>query len=305
MARSASAAMLAAIEIYNKPTVEHREQTLAMLLANAWEILLKARIVQQSGGKLSSIYRRASGRYERDSDTNEPMTIGLRQALGRVSLPGEVTTNIRGILTIRNSAAHMGVLAPEVAQRVLGFGTACVQNFVKLAAKWFGVYMQVPYLLPVGFLGEATLSTGNFPKSQQQLLAALEQIGRSKGDAPESEFAVFLRVDINLNRRLVGGGSIGVTNDPAAPLVRVSDTEVLEKFSATYRDVVSACKDRYSGFKRNLKFNSAMTKVKCDPGCAYERRLDPQNPNSVKKVFYDLEATLARLDEEYARARSA
>ena len=54
----------------------------------------------------------------------------------------------------------MGVLAPEVAQRVLGFGTACVQNFVKLAAKWFGVYMQVPYLLPVGFLGEATLSTG-------------------------------------------------------------------------------------------------------------------------------------------------
>ena len=297
--------MLAAIEIYNKPTVEHREQTLAMLLANAWEILLKARIVQESGGKLPSIYRRAIGRYERDSDTNEPMTIGLRQALGRVSLPGEVAANIRGILAVRNSAAHMGVLAPEVAQRILGFGAASVQNFVKLVAQWFGVYMQVPYLLPVGFLGEATMSTGSFPKSQQQLLAVLEQIGRSTRDAPESEFAVFMRVDINLNRRLVGGGSItsGVTNDPAAPLVRVSDTEVLERFPATYQDVVSACKDRYPGFKRNLKFNSSMARVKSDPKCAYERRLDPQNPNSVKKVFYDLGATLARLDEEYARAR--
>ena len=32
MARCAGAALLAAIEIYNKPVVEHREQTFAMLV---------------------------------------------------------------------------------------------------------------------------------------------------------------------------------------------------------------------------------------------------------------------------------
>ena len=58
MARCAGAAMLGAIEIYNKPTVEYREQTFAMLITNAWEILLKARIVQLRGGRLQAIYRR-------------------------------------------------------------------------------------------------------------------------------------------------------------------------------------------------------------------------------------------------------
>ena len=57
MARCAASALLAAIEIYNKPTVEYREQTLALLVTNAWEVLLKARIVQQSGGKLETLYR--------------------------------------------------------------------------------------------------------------------------------------------------------------------------------------------------------------------------------------------------------
>ena len=65
MARCAGAALLAAIEIYNKPTVEYREQTFALLVTNAWEVLLKARIVQLSGGRLNSIYRRKA-RFEAD-----------------------------------------------------------------------------------------------------------------------------------------------------------------------------------------------------------------------------------------------
>ena len=55
MARCAASAVLAAIEIYNKPTVEYREQTFALLMVNAWEILLKARLLQQAGGKVTAI----------------------------------------------------------------------------------------------------------------------------------------------------------------------------------------------------------------------------------------------------------
>ena len=60
MARCAREALFAAVEIYNKPRVEFREQTVAFLLVNAWEVLLKARIVQQNGGKIQSIYQRKS-----------------------------------------------------------------------------------------------------------------------------------------------------------------------------------------------------------------------------------------------------
>ena len=36
------AAMLAAIEIYNKPLFTYRDECFAILLINAWELLLKA-----------------------------------------------------------------------------------------------------------------------------------------------------------------------------------------------------------------------------------------------------------------------
>ena len=80
MARCAREALLAAVEIYNKPKVEYREQTVAFLLVNAWEVLIKARIIQQNGGKIQSIYRRKrdSSRYEyRDGDI---VTIEIRGA---------------------------------------------------------------------------------------------------------------------------------------------------------------------------------------------------------------------------------
>jgi len=43
--------MLAAIEVYNKPIFEYREETYAILAVNAWELLLKARILQIDNNK--------------------------------------------------------------------------------------------------------------------------------------------------------------------------------------------------------------------------------------------------------------
>ena len=63
--------MLAAIEIYNKPTVEYREQTLtAAYLTNAWEVLLKARLIQLAGGKLETIYARDKTGELRETSTH-------------------------------------------------------------------------------------------------------------------------------------------------------------------------------------------------------------------------------------------
>ena len=116
MARCAREALLAAIEIYNKPKVEYREQTVSFLLVNAWEVLIKARIVQQSGGKIQSIYRRErnSSRFEK-RDGNF-LTIEIWGALNRSGLPDEIKSNIGGLIKIRNQATHLGLLAPELKQ---------------------------------------------------------------------------------------------------------------------------------------------------------------------------------------------
>jgi len=51
LVRKAISACTAAIEIYNKPGSKHREETFAILVVSAWEALLKARLVKESGIK--------------------------------------------------------------------------------------------------------------------------------------------------------------------------------------------------------------------------------------------------------------
>jgi hypothetical protein len=43
--QTAEAALISAIEIYNKPTFAYREETFAILALNAWELLLKAELL--------------------------------------------------------------------------------------------------------------------------------------------------------------------------------------------------------------------------------------------------------------------
>ncbi|MCY4560021.1 MAG: DUF3644 domain-containing protein [Chloroflexi bacterium] len=190
MAKCAESALLAAIEIYNKPLIEYREQTLALLLVSAWEVLLKARVLQLNNNKLPSIYQRQKGsrRYRR-TRSGDPWTIDLWQALAKTSAPDPVRENLDGLTRIRNQAAHEGHLNPELRRSVLFYGTAAVQNFVRYANTWFGIPVRVPYLLPVGFVGSAMAAGLPGSQSQRRLLQQLRGLASNAGDQ-DSEYKV-------------------------------------------------------------------------------------------------------------------
>ena len=37
------------IEIYNKPTIKYRVEAFSFMICNAWELMLKAKIIKDSG----------------------------------------------------------------------------------------------------------------------------------------------------------------------------------------------------------------------------------------------------------------
>ena len=302
MARCAREALLAAVEIYNKPKVEYREQTVVFLLVNAWEVLIKARIIQQNGGKIQSIYRRKrdSSRYEyRDGDI---VTIEIRGAVNRSGLPEEVKNNISGLIKIRNRATHLGILVPELKRTILEYSTASVQNFVKIYANWFQDSIEAPYLLPLGFVGSAPTVVTNYPARQRELLEELSDLAKSQS-SDNSGYSVVMQIKVELNRGISGGGNIGLTNAPNVPKVSISDDEALKTFTAPHKELVEQCRNRYSDFKQNQRFHSAMKKVNNDPTCAYERKLDPTAKNSLTKRFYNPEHALVKLDQEYVQPK--
>ena len=296
MAKCAEEALLAAIEVYNKPLVSYREHTVALLLVNAWEVLLKARIVQGNGNDLSSIYRREGRKFKRSADGSH-RTIGLRQAMTKASIGSEIRQSLEGLLLVRNQAAHAGDLPDGLRRQVHAFAAGAVQNFAKCADEWFGLQARVPYLLPVGFLsdGASVQATGN--TTQRHLLKRLRELAATPVDA-ESGFVVTLRVTVALNPLSSGGGTIGATSDPNAPKVRLTDDELLKKYSLTHADVVKMCRREIPGFKQAQRFNDAMKQVKKDPECAHQRKLDPRSSKDDGRWFYDPKVTLALLERK-------
>ena len=302
MARCAREALLAAVEIYNKPKVEYREQTVAFLIVNAWEVLIKARIVQQSGGKIQSIYQYKPNSREYRRSHGDILTIRIRDALNQSKLPEELKSNINGIIKIRNRATHLGVLVPELKKTILEFSTASVQNFVKIYTGWFNESIDAPYLLPLGFVGNARTTVATYPVRQKELLKELSDLVKPH-NLTDSGYSVAMHVQVEISRGLSGGGSIGLTNDPSVPKVSISDDEALKTFPTPYNKLVDKCRSRYSDFKQNNRFHLAMKDVHQDPKCTYERKLDPTSEISNKKRFYNLEQTLAKLDNEYTKSK--
>lgn len=130
------AAMLSAVEVYNKPQMTYRDEVTVMLVVNAWELALKAALRQKNR---SIFYSKQRGERYR--------SIGIDDALGRVNAsnlwPAEidgaaVTANVKALTEYRDRAIHLynaqglgAVIYPFLQQNVLNYRDFMVAKFKK------------------------------------------------------------------------------------------------------------------------------------------------------------------------------
>jgi Protein of unknown function (DUF3644) len=171
---NAKAALISAIEIYNKPSFAYREETFAILALNAWELLLKAKLLEINGNKLKCLHiyskrELAPGRmsikeYAKRNRTGNKMTVTLEECIVRLekagtAVPEPVKKNLAALTEIRDNAVHFTNASPQLAKQVMEVGTACLRNFIGLGKQWLKLDLSDVslYLMPIGFLpsGEA------------------------------------------------------------------------------------------------------------------------------------------------------
>ena len=303
MARRAAAALLAAIEVGNKVTMPYREETFCLLLLNAWETLLKSRIVQMNSEDVNAIYeQRSTSSVTPKSQAQLPRTIQFMRALGQAQVSANVYANLQGVNEMRNNVAHMGELSGEFKVFVLQYAVAAVENFRKLYKEWFGENFEIPYLLPIAFIGKAQiLPPDKGDIRQMQLIHFLSELASSP-DGDDPDYAVSLSIDISINPVSSGGAAIGVTNDPSAPQVQLSDTQLIDAFPLIHRDLMDECRRRYDDFKESRDFyNKVFSQIKENPAWAFKRKLNPNSPKSAAQWRYKREPILEFLDTIYAK----
>lgn len=124
-------AYILALEIINQLSVKYRVETFTFLICNAWELLLKAKIIDINK-KCKTIYYPKKRNQPRHS-------LALKDCL-RKSFSNEndpVRRNIEFIEELRDSSVHLVI--SQVPKNVIGLFQACVLNYHKHLISWFGI----------------------------------------------------------------------------------------------------------------------------------------------------------------------
>lgn len=124
-------AYILALETINRLSVAYRIEAFAYLMCNAWELLLKARILDTSPS-YHAIYKK-----QRPGQLRE--TIPLDQALRRVFPDQQNLTrqNIEVVSEFRNASAHHIITA--VPKELLMIFQSSVLNYHTRLGEWFGI----------------------------------------------------------------------------------------------------------------------------------------------------------------------
>lgn len=131
-------AFVMAIEIYNKPTIKYRVEGFSFFICNAWELMLKAHMINKFGE--DSIYYK----------DNKDRTITLENCLQKVftNEKSPLRKNLSKIIELRNTSTHF--ITEEYEMIYIPLFQACVLNFVEKMQEFHNVDMTK--VIPQNFL---------------------------------------------------------------------------------------------------------------------------------------------------------
>ncbi len=316
LAQKSVLAAISAIEIYNKPHFLYREEAFALLMANAWELLLKAKWVLINNEAEDCLHEVVNdgkgGKTVKLNRSGNPLSHGLPFLAAKLvedktsGLLPACHDNILALLEIRDNAAHFMNKDLYLGRRVLEIGMASLRNYLQLATDWFKLDLSIYnfFLMPIsfyhGFESVEPATRGPYPEQVQKLLGFLDELEHTNTDDSSSQ-QVSLRMETRLVRSKDASAlPIRITNDPSAPSMMVTEEDVLKNYPYTYNQLTGALKKRYTDFGISRKYHVLRLKLQADQRFSIERALDPRNPRSARQRFYNPNI-LQEFDQHYTR----
>jgi len=317
--QNAEAALISAIEIYNKPAFAYREETFAILALNAWELMLKAKLleIKENDPRCLHIYatkelapgKQSKKKYVKRNRTGNKMTIGISECIVRleaekITVPELVKANLMALAEVRDNAIHFINASPRLSKQVLEIGTACLRNFIELGKQWLDLNLSSYslYLMPIGFLPSAEATAISLSPNEQKVVNYLATLMKDGNAGDVQDYHVSLDVNISFKRTsAAAANAVIVTNDPNDPnavRVNLSEEDIRKQYPWSYADLTYKLKNRYIDFKTNPKFHELRRKLIANPQYKKTRYLDPGNTSGSRKDFYNPNI-VAEFDKAY------
>ena len=313
-----AAAITAAVEVYNKPGFAYREETFAILALNAWELLLKSKVLKDANNAISSlrVYEtretkagtKSKKLYLKLNRAKNPQSISLHACIAKLAptaskLPPEVVANLDALTAIRDNSIHYVTASATLARQAQELAAASVRNFVLLSKSWFGRDFSavLNLVLPLSFVAQSQDVTAVVASADEtRLIQHLRNLAQEVEDG-EGDFAVAIRLQLKLEKSsLANASKVQIAKDGDAVKVQLSEQDIREKYPWDYGELCTRLAARYSDFKLNNDFHAVRLPLLKDEKFAKPRYLDPGNPKSSKKDFYNANV-LQVFDQKYTK----
>lgn len=125
-------AYILSLETINRLSIKYRIETFTYLICNAWELLLKAKILSDANNQRASIFYKAK-------EGKEWRSISLRSGLDKIFSNDKepIRRNIELVETLRDQATHLVI--SQVPKEILSLFQSCVLNYHKCLNDWFDI----------------------------------------------------------------------------------------------------------------------------------------------------------------------
>ena len=253
--KSLSAALLA-IELYNKPNIAYREESFAILIINAYELLFKAKVVEDTG-KINSIYEYEKKKlidntsskrdYIKKNRIGEPMTKGIISLMNSLKnqkkISSNVIENILMLIEIRDNSIHFINSNNDLMKyKLYTVCVATIKNYYHLIEKWFSKFELSKYnfyITPINFSGiDENVETANLDIAQKNFINDIcikTELRFTKVETDEALLLKYAQEGKKVN-------------------VELSDEIFKKMYPLTYSEMCAKFKKKY-GLKINNSFN--------------------------------------------------
>ena len=305
--------MLAAIEIYNKPNFAYREDSFAILSVNAWELLLKAIYLRQNRYKMYSLYelvpkKKKDGTSSKmkvpvQNRTGNPKTLSIDKIIELLK-PSKVVDhnlyeNIYALIELRDNAIHF-INTESITIQIQELGFATIKNYLTFIKNNdididFSKYNF--YLMPLAYVDSKMEAEAALTEETKNYIDLIKRSIERKDE--EGDYDIAISIDINFKK----GSSfdaLGFKYDEVGVPVMIREEDIKKRFPLSYKDIWTKCKTRYSDFKKNNRFNGIMKRIQANEKLTHTRKLDADNPKTVKQMFYSTNIW-KELDKEYTK----
>lgn len=259
------AACVSAIEIYNKPDFQYREETFSILLVNAWELLFKAKILNDNNGNSSSIHAFDNNGKIKTNRSGNPLTIDIYYSINRLvqekKLDNTCRNNIELLIEIRDNAIHFINKGIDFTKKVQEIGTASLKNYITAINEWFGRDLSQYnfYLMPMSFFHPIDFESFSIHSKDKEIKRMLEYFRKVESSYPYDEnslYSITLQIKTKFIKTTdVPAIEVRYTNKEDAPEIRVTEEDVIKsKYPLSYKMLMEKLNNRYNDFKRGKRF---------------------------------------------------